>query len=421
LIELMVAAAIFALVFAAVSLGIGRALDVNRNNRNRSAASYLAARGIEESRSAAFGDIVPGSASCSYQTPQTDCSFSVPSAPYTVKREVSWVAPGAISNTCNVPSGSSGSALAYKRVTVTVTWPDMRGVTSVASQTLLTPPSAAYDPNNGHIVVRLFDRNAQPLVGQVVSLSGPASDSQVSTEDGCAFFAYLDPGTYTVSLNTAGYVGRQGDQPATETVAVVESQTTVAQLTYDRAATLQVTLAPPVAPPTAALPDGIAVTIYNTNLTVPTKSFTGSGLSRTITPLFPYASGYEVWAGSCADADPTIHGFSRGSPLIAAPGGTASRSVALGAVDVQVTRTVSGVTSGVSTSTVRAEHDPVGGACPSGAATLTTSTPTGSDGRIRLALPYGRWKIRTTAPRTGLSASVTLSPGNPVQAVTVGT
>jgi hypothetical protein len=335
---------------------------------------------------------------------------------------VSWVSPGATSNTCNVPSGSSGSALAYKRVTVTVRWPDMAGVAPVASQTLLTPPEGAYDPLNGHIIVRLFDRNAEPLVGQTVSISGPATDSQISTEDGCAFFAYLDPGTYTVSLNTPGYVGRQGNQPATDTVAVVAAQTTVTQITYDRAATLQATLAPPAGPPTSVLPNGIAVTIYNTNLTIPTKSFTGSGLARTITPLFPYASGYDIWAGSCTDADPTGLGGSR-TTLIAAPGGTASGNVALGAVDVLVTQPSGRTTVGVPSATIQAEHDSAGGTCPSGAATLTTTTttPTGSDGRIRLALPYGKWKIRSTAPRTGVSASITVSPSRPVQAVTVAT
>ena len=411
LVELMVAVAIFALVFAAVSLGMGRVLDVNRNSRNRSAAAYLAARGIEEARSAAFASVVPGSRSCDATTPQASCPFSIPTSPYTVTRDVSWVAPGATSSTCNVPSGSSGSALAYKRVTITVQWPNMGTVAPVTSQTLLTPPAEAYDPNNGHIIARLFDHNAQPLAGQTVSISGPASDSQVSTEDGCAFFAYLDPGTYTVTLNTSGYVGRQGDQPATETVAVVAAQTTVAQLSYDRAATLQVGLVPPA---NSVLPDGIAATVYNTNLTVQTKVFTGSGLSRTLGPLFPFTSGYEVWAGSCSDAEPSVLGGSRATPLIAAPGGTASGSAPLGAVDVLVTR----LGLPVNGATVQAEHDPSSG-CPSGMATLTTSTRTGSDGRIRLALPYGRWKIRATAITSALSGTVTVSQAAPIQSTTV--
>ena len=41
---------VFAPAFAAVSIGIGRALELNRANRNRSAAPDLAARQLEEVR-----------------------------------------------------------------------------------------------------------------------------------------------------------------------------------------------------------------------------------------------------------------------------------------------------------------------------------------------------------------------------------
>ena len=85
------------------------------------------------------------------------------------------------------------------------------------------------------------------------------------------------------------------------------------------------------------------MTVANSNLTVGYKSFqqagTGSGATRTITPLFPYASGYQVWAGDCADADPAAHtGGSRGAVLASNPGATTSGSAALDAVDVTVRR-----------------------------------------------------------------------------------
>ena len=50
IVELLVAVTVFALVFAAVSIGIGRALELNRGNRNRSAAAYVAARNAASSR-----------------------------------------------------------------------------------------------------------------------------------------------------------------------------------------------------------------------------------------------------------------------------------------------------------------------------------------------------------------------------------
>ena len=409
LVELMVAITVFALVFAAVSLGIGRALEMSRSNRNRSAGAYLAARQLEGVRSKAFDQVALGSTTCVYSAPGPDCN--VPS-PYTVTQDVSWTSPGSTTTSCNVPSGG-GAALAYKRVTVTVTWPDMGGVALVASQTLLTPPSGTFDPNDGHVLVQAFDRNAAPLAGHTVNLSGPESDSQPTTSDGCVFFAYLDPGTYTVSLNTTGYVGRQGDQPATQTVAVTATQISTLRFDYDRAATLGIGLTTPSGTPTAVVPSPIALTVANSNLTVGTRSFpessTGSGATRTVTPLFPYTSGYEVWAGDCADADPaTYSGGSRGPALASNPGGTSSGSRALDAVDVVVRRT--SVTGPVqSNATVSGIHA-AGAGCSAGE-TLTSATVTNASGQLRLALPYGTWRIRaTTSTRTGTSSSFVLDP-----------
>jgi prepilin-type N-terminal cleavage/methylation domain-containing protein len=403
MVELIVAVTVFALVFAAVSLGIGRVLELNRGNRNRSAAAYLAARQLEEVRAKAFDQVTVGRTTCVYTT--TACKLP---SPYTVVQEVAWASPGSTTTSCDVPS-TSGATLAYKRVTVTVTWPDMNGVTPVTSQTLLTPPGGTYDPNDGHILVQVFDRDALPLGGQAVSISGPETASQTTTSDGCAFFPYLDPGTYTATLGTSGYVDRQGNQPATQTVGVTATQISKVQFDYDEAATLSVGLTTPTG---AVIPSGIALTVANSNLTVGTKSFqqssTGSGTTRTVTPLFPYASGYQVWTGDCADADPASYtGGSRGAVLASNPAATTSGSATLDAVDVVVKRSNGTLMSGA---TVVATHA-AGTGCTAGE-TLTAATTTGSAGTLRLALPYGTWTIRatTTGPtRTG-TASVSLDP-----------
>jgi type II secretory pathway pseudopilin PulG len=417
-VELLVAVTVFALVFAAVSIGIGRALEVNRGNRNRSAAAYLAARELEEVRAQAFASVALGSTTCAYTT----SSCNVPS-PYTVVRDVAWTSPGSTSTSCGVPTGS-GAGLAYKRVTVTVTWPDMNGVAPVTSQTLLTPPGGSYDPNDGHILVQAFDRDALPLAGQTVSLTGPETASQTTDSDGCAFFAYLDPGTYTATISSSGYVDRQGNQPASQTAGVTATQITRVQFDYDQAATLSVGL---VAPSGAVLPSGIAMTVANSNLTVGTRSFqqaaTGSGTTRTITPLFPYASGYQVWAGDCADADPAAYsGGSRGTVVASNPGATTSGTANLDAVDVTV-RFSALLGLPVANASITVTHA-AGTGC-TGGNTLTTTTRTNASGQLRLALPYGTWTISATGtatPYTGRtgSATVILDPvSSTVPALTV--
>ncbi|HEV2929008.1 MAG TPA: hypothetical protein VGW74_09970, partial [Propionibacteriaceae bacterium] len=395
-------------VFAAVSLGIGRALDLNRNSRNRSTAAYLAAQELEEVRSKPFDQVTLGRTTCVYSSPGPGCS--VPS-PYTVTQDVTWTAPGNTTSSCNVPTG--GGTLAYKRVTVTISWPDMGGVAPVSSQTLLTPPSGSYDPNEGHVLVQVYDRNADPLAGQTVNLTGPETASQPTTAEGCVFFAYLEPGDYTVSLNSTGYVDRQGGRPAIQTVAVQAGQISNLQFDYDRASTLSLTLA---APSSSAIPAGLPLTVANSNLTVGTATFpessTGAGASRTVTPLFPYASGYEVWTGSCADADPATHtGGTRRGPLASNPGATTAGTATLDAVDVTVRRNSTTGTR-MSNAIVSGIHA-AGTGCPSGL-TLTPTARTDSQGRLRLALPYGTWTISATTTsgfpiRTG-SASIVLDP-----------
>jgi hypothetical protein len=158
----------------------------------------------------------------------------------------------------------------------------------------------------------------------------------------------------------------------------------------------------------------LALTVANSNLTVGTLSFpeasTGSGVTRTVSPLFPYTSGYQVWTGDCADADPGSHtGGSRPSPLASNPGATTSGSATLDAVDV-VVRRLDG--TAVSNATVSGIHA-AGTGCPAGE-TLTPTTSTDSSGLLRLALPYGTWTIRATTSgspiETGVSAPVVLDP-----------
>ena len=405
-VELLAAVTVFALMFAAVTLGLGRALDLNRNNRNRSTGAYLATQQLEEVRAKPFDQVTLGRTTCTYSAPGPGCS--VPS-PYTVTQDVTWTAPGNTTSSCNVPTG--GGSLAYKRVTVTVTWPDMSGVAPVTSQTLLTPPSGSYDPNEGHILVQVYDRNAAPLAGQTITLTGPETATQATTAEGCAFFGYLDPGDYDVSLNTSGYVDRQGGQPAVQTVAVQAGQISTLQFDYDRAATLQLSL---VAPSTAVIPSGIDLNVANSNLTVGTLTFTesstGAGTTRTVGPLFPYASGYQVWTGDCDDADPaTWAGGSRAAAVASNPGATTSGNAVLDAVDVVVRRnTVTGTLE--SNATVGATHAAAAG-CTAGD-TMTTTTRTNSSGRLRLALPYGTWTISATTTTRSGTATVVLDPVN---------
>src|SRR5581483_9715364 len=138
--------------------------------------------------------------------------------------------------------------------------------------------------------------------GVSVAIAGPQNASQLTNSDGCAFFAFIPAGTYTVTASTGGYVDLQG------------------------VATLQLTMAGSVFGSPA--PSGLTVSLYNTHI-LPNgvKSFPGAGNPRTISGQFPYADGYEVWAGDCAEADPASYPGGSRTTVAVNPGSTSAATV----------------------------------------------------------------------------------------------
>jgi hypothetical protein len=287
----------------------------------------------------------------------------------------------------------------------------MAGARPVRSQTILTPPVGAYDPNTGHIAVKVVDSEGMPASGHVVTINGPGGAKTQTTADGCAFFAYLNPGTYTVSLGTAGYVDRQGNPSPQSTAGVTVGQTSSVQFDYDAAATLELTLGGDAAnyPPGA---NNFPVTISNPGLVpLPERVVQGTGGTRTIPNLFPYPSGYQVWVGACADSDPEgidgggvpYHAGGSRQSVQAVAGQTTTTTLDMKRVEIS---SVDGNGVPVLGANVDATHAP-DPRCPGGSIDLgnTNTAPN----QLRVSLPYGTWSF--TSSHGG--ETKTLSPGPP--------
>jgi hypothetical protein len=339
---------------------------------------------------------------------------------YTISINTEWVGPSTLTSDC---AGGSNANPAYLRASIAVSWDNMGGALPVQDQTLVTPPVGTFDSNTGNIGILVLDRNAKPQLNIPVSINGPSgSDTVFTTADGCAFFAYLDPGSYTVSLSSGGYVNDQGVATPTQTLAVVAGSTVQTQVNYDRAATLNLTM---VGGAGGAVPDGMRFTIFNTGL-LPNgqKAISGAGLtgpSRTLTSLYPYLSGYQVWAGSCLDADPQgqkpaggayYPGAIRDPALPTSPGGSTTGSINMPSLLVNVKK--AGVNlAGAQVFVVHAAD--TGNGCTAGQ-TWTMSGTTDTNGNILGALPYGLWTVQVKVggvlqtPTSGVWPSVTLNP-----------
>jgi len=400
-IEVVMAMSLLMVILAGLGLEMGSALTLTRNNRNRSIAANLASGEMDLVRSSDFTTLPTG---------RTTSTATVDATTYTIARDSEWVAQNSTTGPCD---GSGSTKPALLRVTVAVSWPDMAGTQPVRSQSALTPPVGAYDRYTGNIAVRVRDRDGNPAPShQVIATTGASTTSQLTTADGCAFFAFLSPGAYQVTVQTPGSVDRQGASVPSSTATVGVGATSSVDFDYDRAASIALTMSGASG---GAVPSSMAVTLANGGL-LPNevKSFTGSGSPRTIADLFPFANGYQYWAGSCADADPEAQdpngggalypGATRPDPISVGPGLVFSGSLVLASVDVKVVDSLNNSLAGVA---VTAHHDP-DTSCASGE-DLAAGT-TDANGMLRVALPYGTWSLRVAAGSASGSSSVTVSP-----------
>jgi type II secretory pathway pseudopilin PulG len=404
IIELVIAMTIFSILIGGIVVSLGAGLALARNNRERSVASNLAAQEMDSIRQADFSSLTIG------QSPDT--TVQVDGVPFTVGRNLEWVGASATAGECD----SATTTPQVLRVTVDVSWTNMKAIQPVRTTTILAPPIGSYDANSGHIAVRVRDSNAVPLGGVPVRVLGTGVDRTLTTTDanaasaGCAFFGFLPAQTYTVSLNTTSYVDLQGTASPSQTVGVTVGQVASLAFVYDRAATLNLTIAG-INGGTPA--NAMAVSLGNTAyLPAGVKAFAGTGTSRTLTNLFPFNDGYDAWAGDCADADPEGKnasnvlywpGASRDATLEVDPGTATSGTVDAASVLVNFTRT-----SGSGAVSVVAVHaaDPK---CTSGE-TLTVASFT-VNASTTIALPYGTWTLQISGKTpVGSWPVVTLDP-----------
>lgn len=296
LVETVVAMLLFAVV-AAVSAGLlGNIMGVTRNNTQRVTAANLAAQYIEEVRGQRAVDIPDGG------TPLPEVFAA--GTRYTIQRTANYVQSTDATSLC----ASTGAKLAYKLVTVTVTWPDMGSTKPVRSDTLKALGVGADGLNaaRGLAAVQLLDEGGKPVPGVSVVLNPTGSLVQTGI-DGCAVFPNLDPAlTYTAQVDQAGYTGLRGEQLLkTGAITVKAAEVTRSSLKYDKAGLLRVTFSHPAGytPPSA-----LGVTLSNSAWTEGKNSFAEcvgtaqqgcvSGTPRTASRLFP--GSYGAWAGACA-------------------------------------------------------------------------------------------------------------------------
>jgi len=295
IVEVVVAVTIIAIAFASAVLLFDNGIVASGNIRNRVVAAQLAAQAMENIRGTAadptkFTTISAG---------QTVFTQTVNGITYTITQDAQFVAQGSTQSSCDSPGNNSGMILA---VNEKVTWKGMAGTQPVQSSTDLAPPVGAYSQSSGSIAVKVFNASSQVAPNINIKIAGPVTQTQATTAEGCAFFPFLTPGTYAVSVIQGTGVGDQEVVTPTQNASVSVGQTVSIQFNYDSGATISVTgwSTTPAATPAAT---GIPVSVANTGLQPYGQYSYATGLTS-LTPLFPYSSGYTVFAGNCTDNNP---------------------------------------------------------------------------------------------------------------------
>lgn len=414
LVEVVVAFVILMILSSAVLSILLTSLKTTNNDKLRVAASSLAAREVDIVRqyfasgpTAVRNVVDPTNATVTNPDPLRNGVSGQPQVvngvPFTVVRTVQVQLAGAGKSACD---GGGQVAHPSYSVTATVTWPNMGTTRPIVNQTILTPPKGVLqDDTTGYLAVKVSDASANPTNGVVVTVSGPAGTFPVTTDTtGCAVAALSQPGSYTAALNTTTprYVDFYGNPtPSLSGIDVQSGQLTVKTMTYDQAATINATFATTAG---YSLPQTLpSITLGNSGLQpTGTKNIPSAGAVTSLSGLWPFPSGYTLWAG-CAAADPAAAGGSRVGPVVVPHGSTLAATIPFTPVDVWVDDS-SG--NPVANATVTAAS----GACSSAPDSPLTLGTTDATGHLATSLPYGTWTISAS----GTSANPTVVGSSPV-------
>jgi Tfp pilus assembly protein PilV len=301
LVEVVVSALLVVLTSLAVYAGLDAASRASGVNKHRGLAAQLAQQDQDRMRAMAVSEL---------SNHRLTSRPRVNGVEYTVVSRADWTTDRSGTASC---TGTDARAN-YLRISTRVSWNGQR-IKPIDVESLVAPPSGSFGETQGSLAVQVNDRNGVGLAGVTVSLSGARSYSDTTNEGGCVLRGSLPVGSFTVGISRVGYVDPMGVAAPTKAVSVVGQATTTLTFDYDAAATIVASF------DTTA--DGTTWTpttggSFSSVSPASLRTAYGTGArttSITSTPLFPAATGYGVYAGNCAGAQP-----SGGQTVSLAPG-----------------------------------------------------------------------------------------------------
>lgn len=333
LIEVVVSAGLLMVVAGGVLAGIDGPAQISGRNEVRSQASSLAQQDQERMRSMPFASLV----GYTQTTPVT-----VQGVTYSRYSKAVWIRDNNDTDSCTVPGDDTSGD--YLKITSKVTPP--AGQTPVQLDSLITPPPGAAT-TKGTLAVQLKDQLDNPVVAQSVSIAGPVNMTVATNSVGCAVFGLVEKGNYTITFSKTGWVDPSAVNSVTRSTSVTAGSTTIVNHNYAQSGRINVSVDTKVGAAAAVASPAKGVTVVNGGiptgtLTFPAPAAPAQGSTSFALDLYPFPTGYGVWAGVCSAGNPTLYSL----PAVTAspgPGGTANVTVRQPAITVTGATGVPGV------------------------------------------------------------------------------
>jgi hypothetical protein len=226
LIEVMVSAMIVLVVGFGVLAIVDRTTDLSGQQRQQAIAGNLAQVEIDTVKSFPVSQL----SNMRRSTTQT-----VSGVDYSIATRADWINDSAMTPNCTTP----GAAADYLKVQTVVTHPGIGTRSPAKLDTVISPPVRSFNAGQGSLAVLVTDRASAAVTGLTVSLTGPATFTDVTNANGCILWGYLPAGSgYTVAFSKAGYVTASG-APGGGSASVVGDATSNVNYLFDRGGSIR--------------------------------------------------------------------------------------------------------------------------------------------------------------------------------------
>lgn len=298
LIEVLVSAVLVAVIGVALFGALNSAAQVSGKSKTRAGAAAVAQDDQERMRA------MPVATLNNFRQHRDPVVMG--KTAYVVDSRAEWIADAKGSTDCT----ANGAAADYLKITSTVSAKNIPLKPIVVTSTV-TPAPGTFTSDEGSLAVSVTGADGTGRGGVNVAINGPASDSQLTDSNGCAFFGYEPVGGYNVTASASGYVDPNGNANATGTSSVGSQTVATLSLTYDLAGQAMANFVtdPDDRPEIDSFQGSVGFANAGVTINNGVRYFTDTSVPKAITTrptLFPFPAAYSVFAGDCAsNAAPT--------------------------------------------------------------------------------------------------------------------